>query len=37
MDINRIRVKFIPKDDSKLESFFGIKEGHYGSVNSLND
>lgn len=38
MDINRIRVKFIPKDDSKkLERklYFRIKEGHYGSVNSL--
>ena len=38
MDVNRIRIKFIPKDDSKkLERkfYFRIKEGHYGSVNSL--
>ena len=38
IDTNRIQVKFIPKDDSKkLERklYFRIKEGHYGSVNSL--
>jgi hypothetical protein len=38
MDTNRIRIKFIPKDDNKKierKFYFRIKEGHYGSVNSL--